>query len=145
MLDNINPMVWGNPFWRIGYLVTYAYPVSPTFDDRQLIVDFFNQYQKILPCEKCRINFQNHLKKYPLTNVALSNKFNLMTWFLNINNEVNKVTNKPLMTLNDVYEKYLIAGNTNTFQTKQIITASLVFLLVIVLVVYLIIKNKQKI
>ena len=140
MLDNINPKIWGDAYWKCGYYVTYSYPVNPTYEDKQKIVNFFNGYQQVLPCEKCRFNFGDHLMKYPLDNNALTNKYTLMTWFLNINNEVNKATNKPIVTLNDVYDKYIVSDNNST-TNKQVITIILVFLIIFILIAYLVLKR----
>ena len=139
MIDNINPKIWGDALWKAGYLISYAYPANPSMSDRQLMRDYFLNYQQILPCEKCRINFQQHLLKYPLNDNALKNKFNLMSWLLNINNEVNKILGKPSITLNDVYEKYLIAAP--QFNAKQILTFILIIAIVCILGAYIVIKK----
>lgn len=138
MLDNINPKIWGETFWKTGFIVAYSFPTNPSFDDKELVRNFFNNYASILPCEKCRLNFQKHLEKFPLTTNVLTNKFNLLVWFLNIHNEVNKMLNKPQLTLDDVYEKFLV-GTTNN--KKKIVTLVLIFFIITIIITYLVINK----
>lgn len=143
MLDNISPNVWGPALWQTSYLITYAYPVNPTQEDKTAMINWFGQYKKILPCERCRYNFTNHLAKYPLDDKALANKYTLMQWLVNMNNEVNKMTGKPSITLNDAYEKYIVSGGSN-INVKHVVTIVLIFFIICALVVYLLLKRGAK-
>ena len=138
MLDNINPKIWGEYFWATGFYVVYSYPNNPTGDDRDTILNFFDQFKNILPCEKCRFNFKNHLLKFPLDDMALTNKISLVNWFLNIHNEVNNMLGKRKLTIDDIYNKYYAPRQNN----KTLITTSiLIFVIIIILILYMIIKK----
>ena len=138
MLDNINPKIWGEYFWATGFLVAYSYPNNPSFEDRETVLNFFNQFKKILPCEKCRFNFSSHLFKYPLDDKALTNKNTLINWFLNIHNEVNIMLGKNKLTIDDIYSKYY---GITTDNKKTIITTLLIFSIIIILILYIIIRR----
>jgi hypothetical protein len=139
MLDNIKPQIWGKHLWATGYLIAYSYPNNPTHDDKNIMLNFFNQFKYIIPCEKCRVNFSKHILKFPLDDLALTNKYSLINWFMNINNEVNIMLGKNILTMNDIYNKYY---QSPTNYNKKIITSVLVFILIIILIGYMIFKRK---
>jgi hypothetical protein len=98
---NINPIVWGEHLWKFMHYLTLAYPDNPSIDEQNKFKKFFNMIGDYLPCEKCRINFDKHLEKYPLSDDILNSRFDLINWLINIHNEVNIMNNKPVFT----YEK----------------------------------------
>jgi hypothetical protein len=106
MLDNINPELWGKHFWKMLHYITFAYPSNPTAKDKKNIISFFKTFKKIIPCEKCRRNFKQHLANNPLNDSALENKQNLILWLLNLHNDVNKLLGKPEVTLGQLSQMY---------------------------------------
>ena len=64
---------------------------------------FFYSLQKVIPCPKCRRHYSENLKKIP---IRLQSRDDLIRWLIDIHNAVNKSTNKPTMSYEDVYEKY---------------------------------------
>ena len=141
MLDNLSPRIWGDTFWKTGYLITYVYPANPTNEDKNTVVNFFNQFKKILPCEKCRNHYEIHLQKFPLNDKSLANKYSLMVWLLNMHNEVNKSLGKKILTLNEIYDKYII-DNQSDNKIKTYITLLLLFLIIIIVIIYILLKKK---
>lgn len=132
MLDNIDPIIWGDSYWKMLHYITLAYPDVPAQEDKQNVINFFAALRPMLPCQKCRNNFESHLKKYPLNDYTLSSKINLVMWLINIHNEVNALTGKKVMTYDEVINQL---GNKQSFYVnKQIITIILLVLLVIILI-----------
>lgn len=100
-INNIEPSIWGPSGWTFMHYITLSYPDEPTYQDKTNMKNFFNNVKNVLPCEKCRINFDKHLEKYPLSDDILNSRFDLINWLINIHNEVNIMNNKPVFT----YEK----------------------------------------
>lgn len=134
MLYNIDPKLWGEPFWKILHIITISYPNNPTEDDKQHIKIFFENLQHILPCENCRNHYKNNLKKYPLTNDILSSRYKLIEWLVVIHNEVNRRTGKPEISIEQVIKKYTQKEKSNLPIIATIIL--LIFLIVILIYYY---------
>ena len=108
---NISPNLWGPHLWKFMHLFTLSYPNEPTEDEKDIAYNFFTSIQTILPCEKCRYNFKNHLET--LTEEVLDSNENLVKWLFDIHNEVNKATGKPIFSFDDFINIY-INNNTST-------------------------------
>jgi Erv1 / Alr family len=146
MSININPSNWGPSAWKFLHYVTLSYPDNPANTDKIKFYNFFINIKEILPCEKCRYNFNEHLKKYPLTDDVLSARFFVVNWLINIHNEVNISLGKPTMTYNQFLETYLNqnANNTNDNSLENISTQTMIIILIIVLILILILAIKIK-
>jgi hypothetical protein len=131
MLYNINPDRWGSHLWRFGHYLTLAYPDNPTEEDKKYIKEFFTLLQNILPCEKCRLNYSNHLAQTPLSDEILNNRDMLIVWFFNLHNKVNVLTNKPVMTKQQFIDDYI---NNKKEQTHKYIYAFLLLIVVVIMV-----------
>ena len=90
----MKPEVWGPHAWIFLHSITLEYPNNPTNEDKLNIKNFFNSVGLVLPCQKCRLNFNSHLKKYPLTDKVLESKSSLVKWMIDIHNCVNVMNNK---------------------------------------------------
>jgi len=110
-MQNINPSFWGTSGWKFMHYITLAYPDNPTIKDKIDITNFFNTVGNVLPCALCRVNYYNHLKKYPLDDQAVKNRDNLVKWLVNIHNEVNMMHNKPIYTTDQLYKDYMYNNN----------------------------------
>lgn len=96
---------WGPRAWFFLHSVTFFYPDKPTKKDKENIVTFFNSIGYILPCNHCRIHYQQHLKKFPIESNNGS-KYELTNWLIHVHNEVNKKEDKPIMTYSEVINHY---------------------------------------
>ncbi len=101
---NISPNLWGPHLWKFMHLFTLSYPNEPTEDEKDTAYNFFTAIQTVLPCEKCRYNFKNHLET--LTEEVLDSNENLVKWLFDIHNEVNKSTGKPIFSFDDFIAMY---------------------------------------
>ena len=139
MLDNIDPKLWGPSYWKMLHYITLAYPNNPTENDKTDIKNLFKALHPVLPCQKCRNNFNDHLKKFPLDEKALSSKATLVMWLINIHNEVNIINGKKIMTYDDVIKE--LNDDTKPIINKQSITFILLIFLVIVLIIFAKFRN----
>jgi hypothetical protein len=105
-INNISPRIWGPHGWKFLHYVTFSYPENPTNEDKENYKFFFNSVGSILPCFTCRENYKNHLKKFPLDDNTLKTQFNLVSWLINIHNEVNKIHGEKILSYNEVLNIY---------------------------------------
>jgi hypothetical protein len=138
MFDNVNPTVWGDIYWKMMHFVTLTYPNNPSQDDKTNFYNFFMSTKQILPCDKCRSNFNNHLIKYPLNDKVLESKQNAIEWLMMIHNEVNIITGKPMLTITDITN----IPNKNTQDKTTIIITICILICLFCVVIYLCVINK---
>jgi len=112
---NIDPVLWGPSFWRSLHYITFGYPENPTETDKTNAYNLFVSLQYVLPCEKCRVNFGQQLINSPLTTDVLSSKNKLITWLINIHNEVNRSLGKPILSEEGALKLYLTETNKSIF------------------------------
>ena len=140
MIDNINPKLWGKYFWKMLHYITFAYPTNPTPEDKQKILLFFSSFKEIIPCEKCRYNFKQHLANNPLNDSALTNKESLILWLLKLHNDVNTSLGKPSVSLEQLSEMYFTedntANNSRSNNTNNKIATILLTIVIICVLVY---------
>jgi len=140
---NINPQLWGPGMWKSLHYITLGYPDNPNSETKNNMKNLFISLQYVLPCEKCRYNFGNHLNKYPLDDNVLSSKQNLVAWLIDVHNEVNKSLGKSTLSRNSAIESF--SNNTNlnngTIFDFRIATIILSIILIIVIIVILKLRN----
>lgn len=141
----MDPLVWGPHGWIFLHSITLAYPDCPNKADKEAIKTFFTHLGPILPCDKCRHNFDNHLKKYPLTEKILCSRESLVRWLIDIHNEVNKLNGKPTLSYEEVLTIFLnlYSKNSNFYKYTVWILLLLLCILLFVLL-FFVIKNKIK-
>jgi len=135
MLININPKLWGDSFWGTMYYIVLSYPDNPTEQDKNYVRSLFLDIKNVLPCENCRQHFQQNLVTYPLDDNVLANQTSLLTWLVNVNNEVNSRTNKKPVTVQEMIDKYM-NKNIET-NMVQILTVCLLILLIIIFIYFM--------
>lgn len=59
---NLKPSMWGNTAWMFLYTLAWGYPNNPTPEEKRSALQMFYSMRDMLPCEKCRFNFQAKLK-----------------------------------------------------------------------------------
>ena len=101
---NIDPKLWGPSLWTFLHYLSLSYPENPTPDEQEYLFNFLASMQKIIPCEKCRINFLKHLDSMDVE--VLTTRENLVKWIFNIHNHVNSNTNKSYFTYDEFINKY---------------------------------------
>lgn len=136
MRQSFNPEIWGPHAWFFLETITLGYPTNPTEKEKSDTKNFFYALQFIIPCEKCRINYNDHLNKHPLTDTVLENRDNLFHWIVDIHNLVDP--NKSI-SYNDTYNFYIskFEGNNENkkiFRNKKL-KNTLIILIIIIIVI----------
>jgi len=91
------PSVWGPFFWHTMHIAALTYPKDPSYANKRAAKEFFESLAHIIPCPKCREHYQTHLQKMPIT-PHLDRRDDLFRWTVQVHNEVNKITGKPIVT-----------------------------------------------
>ena len=102
----MDPKIWGKCFWTTLFSIALGYPINPTIDEQHHYTRFFYHLRYTIPCEVCRINFENHIRNVPL-NFYLHNRKVLLDWVLILHNEVNKTLGKSPITHEEAIQRYL--------------------------------------
>ena len=144
----MDPNVWGSHAWIFLHSITYNYPDNPSVNDINNHYNFFRLLKDVLPCNTCRYHYKQNLEKFPLSSDILSSKQNLIKWLFKIHNSINKMNNKPEITLeemnmiyNNLYTKNAnkkIGGSRSTIMDKLFI-----YILAIAIIVLSIIFIKK--
>lgn len=106
----MNPSIWGKHLWFSIHFIALAYPKSPTPSDREAYKMFYENLWKVIPCFKCSQNYQQHLKKLPLVAESvdyLASNETLFAWTVALHNEVNRMLDKPEMSLDAAKQLYM--------------------------------------
>jgi hypothetical protein len=101
----MDPKVWGPHLWFTMHTISFNYPKNPTNQDKQNNYNFFYNLIHIIPCSDCRKHYQDFFNKQPILNY-LDNRDKLIEWVMDAHNNVNKMTNKPIWTLDQVFNHY---------------------------------------
>ena len=131
MRINLEPKIWGPKAWFFLESCVIGYPDRPTHDEKIKFKTLFHSIKDILPCSKCRINYNDHLNKYPLTDKILNNKDELLSWIINIHN----ISSGRQYNIKDTINFYKNIYSSKNINNKLIISF-VIFLLVLSLILY---------
>ena len=92
----MKPNIWGPNAWDFLHNVTLGYSENPSDKEKEAMYNFFNNVGLVLPCDKCKIYYYEHLKIYPYH-----------TNFLNI------CSVRPPQKFNFPHEKQILKENLN--------------------------------
>ena len=118
MRQNFEPKIWGPHAWFFLETITMSYPETPSKEQIKNFKTFFYTLQFIIPCNKCRVNYNKHLQIYPLSDEILSNRSNLFKWIVNMHNAVDP---KKQRSLKETYDYYIskYSGEVNNNINKK--------------------------
>ena len=120
---NLDPSVWGSRAWFFIDSACLSYPDNPSSEMQKQFKKFFYSLPFTIPCEKCRVHFNQFIKKYPLNDNILKSKDNLIIWILSAHNNVNKINkNNKNIKVDDFFkfynDEYKTDVTVNTCKTK---------------------------
>lgn len=99
----MNPEIWGPHAWMFLHTITLNYPENPSYQDKQTHRLFFESLQDVIPCPKCKQHYKQNLIDYP---IQLNSKKELISWLINIHNQVNLKNNKRKYSYEEVNHIY---------------------------------------
>ena len=102
----MTPEVWGKYMWSTIHFVALGYPeTNPSPLQKEYYKNFYSSVGRVLPCEKCSVNYQRHLSEVPI-DTYMDNRKQLFTWTVMLHNVVNKDLGKRELTYNEAYGYY---------------------------------------
>lgn len=137
MLINENhkhPTYWGPSAWKFLHSVADSYPQYPTEETKQKTKQFFSLLKDVLPCPSCRLNYERHIAKYPLTEDVMKTTETLSMWLIDIHNEVNIINGKPVYTYEQIKKEKIKDVNFTSF--------ILIVLMILVLLIFIFVVVK---
>jgi hypothetical protein len=132
---------WGPAAWHFLHTITFVYPVNPTTEEKTNMTDFFTKVlPSILPCKVCSTHYVSILSNYP---IQAQNRESLSKWLVEIHNQVNLSTQKPVFTYEQVCDIYLPAGNDDDKIKKSLLFFSClsIFLCLVSFVILYILRS----
>jgi hypothetical protein len=103
MRQSFDPSIWGPHAWFFLETIVMSYPINPSEKQKINFKSFFYMLQFIIPCDKCRVNYLEHLKDYPLTDTVLKNRDNMFTWIVGVHNSVDPNKRRSAKETYDYY------------------------------------------
>lgn len=94
---------WGGCTWCSMHQLVIGYSNNPTYEEKNSMRMYFHSLAKILPCEDCKYDFAQLLKKHPPN---VTNSCTLQNWLFHMHNMVNERLGKPIFTVNQYKKKY---------------------------------------
>ena len=101
----MDPTVWGPRLWFVIHTIALNYPDNPSYDQKRIHEDFFNSLVFLIPCDKCRIHYRQHINNNPVVN-HLKNSDTLFRYTIDLHNEVNKSLGKKIYSYEEVAKIY---------------------------------------
>jgi hypothetical protein len=134
----MQPSVWGPCLWRSIHVIALAYPYSPSNEDKQNYKEFYENFWKVIPCQKCSVNYRRHLEELAPIDGFLSSPDDLFAWTVALHNIVNNELGKRNYTVEEAKQIHsqmpLCEVKKDVSQFQNILTIALVLISFIAIV-----------
>jgi hypothetical protein len=101
----MDPTVWGPKLWFVIHTFALNYSDNPTYEDKRVMEEFFNNLKYSIPCNKCKVHYRQRLERDPIINY-LDNKQSLFKYTIDLHNQVNKSLGKKIYSYDEVVKIY---------------------------------------
>jgi len=139
---NFNPEIWGPKGWFFLDTIIMSYPDNPTNKQKKTYTEFIYSIGEILPCSKCRNNYNKHLESLPLTVDALNNKRTLIEWWLKIHNLARVSMDKRSISYEEFIDYYNTEYSVNEV-VKDDLMKNLLYFGILVGLIIMLMKYKK--
>jgi hypothetical protein len=102
--------------------------MKPTAENIEQYRQFFSNLWKVIPCEKCALNYKRHLEELPIEDNGA-----LFEWTVKLHNIVNRELGKNEMSLSAAKTMYLTVPKS----CREKWTYAILILIIILLIIYL--------
>lgn len=104
----VYPSSWveffGPSGWKFLHAVSFAFPESPSSEDRKNYIDFYRSVGPVLPCPSCRAHYENYIAKHP---IEADNTESMARWVYDLHEDVNRRAGKTgTPSFEEVREEY---------------------------------------
>jgi FAD-linked sulfhydryl oxidase len=97
----LNRASLGHISWKVLHSFAAAYPQEPKEEHKQALLSLIQAFRVLYPCEVCRGHFNRMIDENP---VVTSNRHDVVIYFCEIHNIVNKRLGKPLFDCDKALE-----------------------------------------
>ena len=136
----MDPEVWGPKLWFVIHTFALNYPDNPTYEDKRVMEEFFNNLKYSIPCNKCRVHYRQRLQRDPIINY-LDNRQSLFKYTIDLHNQVNKSLGKKIYSYEEVNNYYLNLYNSGQPDMRYINNQSnykyIIYILILSLLFYI--------
>lgn len=143
----MQPNVWGPHVWRSIHYIAIGYPEQPTDTQKVDYKEFFTNLWKVIPCQKCSVNYRRHLQELPPIDEFLGSRADLFKWTVGMHNIVNMELGKPQVSLEEAYKIHSTVQQTiakkDTFHMPNNIVIISLVLVILFLVIFIILEKKN--
>lgn len=95
-----------NIYWNNLHLLSFNYPENPSDDDKKQITNLNNIMMKNgITCSRCKKHFIEQNKANPIE-LSFNSRDDLIKWYIDIHNNVNKTNKKKILTIEEVKKIY---------------------------------------
>ena len=142
---NLNPEIWGPPFWFFLHTISFHYPLHPNDVIKKKYYDFIMNLPNFIPVENISKDFIQLLDLYPVS-CYLDNRNSFISWCHFIHNKINEKLEKPTMSLEDFYIHYYNQYKPITEKQKKwkFIKKQIFFIIIIILLIIFIWLSMKK-
>lgn len=134
--NNINPEFWGPFFWRTFHTTAFGYPDNPNKVDKSAYQDFYDNFMKILPCDKCSNSAQRNVLKADWEYI-LSSRDRLLKWTYDFHDAVNKKLGKESPEFDAFLNTALVPEK---IPECSFLFHNVIIILLIILILYLLMR-----
>lgn len=131
---------WGPCAWNYLHNASYAYPHTPTEEDKYDMHQFLLYFTKVIPCKACRDDFTSYLQRVVSKGTRskmFSSKTAMVRFSVDAHNYVNQKLGKRIFSYEEVDDLYLRP------QSNHALVLLLTIVLVALLVTYLTAFHKK--
>jgi len=94
MALSLNPEYWGPHFWEVMYLAAVGFSSEPTVNEKIGFRMFYDSLRYVLPCQKCRKEYDQYVNQFPLTSDDTSSPHMLFDWVYRLHSHVTRRLSK---------------------------------------------------
>ena len=111
VLNNIdysrNPDNWGPHLWFYLHNCSANYPMNPDQETKEAMISYLLSLGYTIPCKECSIHYKRMIDsyKYKLPEIC-SSRERLFNFIVDLHNQVNVRTNKPIMNIENARKMY---------------------------------------
>lgn len=112
-----SPQVWGQAFWFINHLGSICAPTKIPPQKREKYWNFIDGLPEMLACQECQGHARKFVEKHkPYKDIICSSRDNLVRFFVDFHNDVNRRSGKKMMDIEDVYGMFAKPAKINYFR-----------------------------
>ena len=115
----MDPTVWGPKLWFVIHTFALNYSDNPTYEDKRVMEEFFNNLKYSIPCNKCKVHYRQRLERDPIINY-LDNKQSLFKYTIDLHNQVNKSLGKKIYSYDEVVKIYKEHYNPDEVESEKV-------------------------